>query len=355
MLVAVCALSYWWWGYTNEIVPPPNAGLVVDEKELDFGEVWEDRAFPWKFTIRNSTAKDVEIKKFSTSCGCAKVQPQSITVPAHSNVEVRLTLDLSEPFWHAPIKSQAEHATPAQRPFDATIEPAMNDLILQKGWHVRGHVRKDLTIVPADLRVTDPLVYGAQFPAQKAEVVSHFPYVGIEAMCSPEYAHVDVRRKDDDRYTLDITLNPQLPVGNFTFRTRLKPLVGQNREPPKKSKPSHSLLVHGQVVDDAQTLPSKLLFGPRTIGETVEESVTLASLTGLPITVDSVEVPSAGTVAERVSVDNGLATFIIRQRVAKPGHVAGTVTFRVRKGERRYQHVLPWSYYGIPSAKSTLE
>ena len=79
--------------------PPDYAinGLVVNQSDLEIGEVWEEKDFETVLPIYNQTATPIEVVNFAVSCGCLMVEPRSLTIPAKEIALVRLRLDLAKP------------------------------------------------------------------------------------------------------------------------------------------------------------------------------------------------------------------------------------------------------------------
>lgn len=86
----------------------------------------------------------------------------------------------------------------------------------------------------------------------------------------------------------------------------------------------------GWIAADVQAEPAEIVFGPRPVGETCEESVFLSSKTGRPFRVENVTGEGDG-----VTVEGGadMTTFRVRRRVARTGESRSIVKFTVRIGE----------------------
>lgn len=346
MVTAACACSGWL-AYPNNVAPPPNGGLVVDQKELDFGEEWEDRAFPWKFTIHNPTSKDVTIAEFWTTCSCASVKPESLTISAGGKAVVNAMLDLRAAFRDQAAPTESKNSLPAKRPFEAEFIPQIADLAFEQGWQVRGQVTRELTILPAELRVPDEVNHCNQSPTLRAEVVVHVPCEGIEAVLPPEYGQVHAKSGENGRYDLEITLSPLLQVGPFSFEVRVNPNARQKGE-TRKSKASRALVVNGRIVEDAQAIPNSLFFGTKKLGEVAQAFLTITSRSGKPVLVVPMTTGSPDTlVGPRLTSKEAGASFNVSQKVTQEGHACGVLTFELRQGDRVYKHLVPWSYYGI--------
>jgi len=93
--LSLCALVAYWFGLFLQGGFISQAGLFIEPNALDFGEVWEVKAFQFILPIQNATNEDVNILAFRTSCGCMVLDPKSLILPPRAKREVRLTIDLS--------------------------------------------------------------------------------------------------------------------------------------------------------------------------------------------------------------------------------------------------------------------
>ncbi len=69
-------------------------GLIVEAKDLNFGETWETRDFPWQLRLRNRGNHLLRILSVRSSCSCLSVSPSSLTLPPGQKVSLKLKLDL---------------------------------------------------------------------------------------------------------------------------------------------------------------------------------------------------------------------------------------------------------------------
>ncbi|MCI0684463.1 MAG: hypothetical protein L0Y71_20315 [Gemmataceae bacterium] len=345
-MLAVCAFSYWWWGYTKEALPPPNAGLVVDAKELDFGEAWEDRAFPWKFAIRNSTDKDVKIIRFWSGCSCVSVTPELVTIPAGGNAHVALVLDLTAAFWEKSGATQVV-ANQSKRSFEAEISPQLADgpTFAGQHWTIRGNVARVLTVSRAFLQLDEGFICGEHFPTQQLKATAHVPLAGIVAKCpigSGHEATVVCPSPDANEWEVRVAVRPDLRAGPFKFDLTLVPVRDDGR-----ALPSQVIPVRGTATESVRAIPSTLVLGLRQVGTIVEDAVTLESLIGLPFEVLKIESNGSCTEVRSASTSGAYrgTRYLIRQRVSSGSNLEA-VRFHVRSREREFQVNVNMAYHG---------
>lgn len=355
ILAPVAAFSVWL-VFSNAMAVPANRGLVVKEQDLDFGEVWENKAFPWKFTIHNPTAEDIAIREFSSSCSCLVVEPKFVIVPARGKAEITVKLDLRMAFFQVDGAAGDAERLPFKRPFAVEVTPKLDDerVPWSTAWKVKGVVCQELVVSPPNIRVTNPFIQGEVFPIQRVRLVAQVPIESIHAVCAPEYARAIVSKTNagSKDHELQIVLNPKMPVSSFRFKVKLETTLADSIE-PGATKIVREIQVDGRVVEDAQVLPSPVFFGTKKLGETAETIVTVTSRSGQAVTIEKAEAGSPDTLVEtRSPADHDGTKFLIRQKITQEGHAAGAVCFTVRKRDLVYTHVVPWSYYGLNKGTS---
>jgi hypothetical protein len=315
--------------------------------EVDFGEVWEDRAFPWKFTIHNPTAADVTINKFWNSCSCAAVKPDSVTIPAGGNAQLALTLDLSAAFWEKGGLSQIE-VKPSKRSFEAEIIPELADgpTFRSQAWKIKGQVARVLTVSPAFLQLDEGFVCGEPFPKQKLHVTAHAPLVGIMAKCpmgSGHQAYAKRRVPDGNEWEVEMALGPDLRAGPFKFDLTLEPVPLGSR-----TLPSQVIPVRGSAWESVQAIPATLVLGLQQVGATAEDTVTLRSIIGAPFEVVRVESDERCTQIKPLGWDNQRrgTSYVVRQRISSFGLNECVVRFRVQTRGKEFDLDLRVAYHG---------
>jgi len=72
--------------------PPPMEvveGLAVAAVDLDLSEVWEEQGIAWRLSIRNQTARRIEIHEFIQTCGCTEIKPRRLSIAGRRNGDGR--------------------------------------------------------------------------------------------------------------------------------------------------------------------------------------------------------------------------------------------------------------------------
>jgi hypothetical protein len=313
-----------------------DSGLVVAPDTLNFGEVWEDSKFTWGLPILNPSQYDAQVEEFRTSCTCSSAEPRSLTIPAGETRVLKLTLDLTA------ARSKVPDAE--WRAFQVTIWPRLQDGF-RKGWTLTGRVH---TAIRIDQPVLDfgRRSYAAQpLAAQNAVVTSFVPLRQLIVRSNSPELNVTVHRSSVFCNRFDIVLTPRkLKMGAMEYELSLIPCLSDTQQLPPKS-----LRVTGRIINDFQASPPDALFGARAIGDVVEETFTVYSLTNQPFQITSVTIAGDAISVERASTDiSGTALFRLRQRVTKSGECRGNIVFHIKgKGGEENQLPVEVSYLGI--------
>jgi hypothetical protein len=324
-----------------------ESGLHVEPERLSFGERWEDAQFPWTLPIENRTDKDIEISGFSSSCTCTAIQPQALVIPARQTREIRLTLDLT-------AKKQ-EDAEKGVWDFEVAIQPQVAALAGKRPpeWRLKGRVKAAIRLPYRLLELGRYSEYAQPIPPRTVPIVSSVPLDDLHVSGELPSFPVKVRRgvADPASFELDIEPKPGLPIGTYSFDLTLVPEPRGGGTLPEKR-----LRVRAEVVSDIQPSASQLLLGAAAVGETVEDVVSLSSLTGAGFEVRDWRCSDTALTVERMKgSDPGSPTFRVRQRVGGPGPHQEVITFVVvpTSGARpagAIEVVLPVCYHGIDPA-----
>src|SRR5260370_32367708 len=76
LLVGACGFAYWLGQSSPD--KPSIGGLVVEQKDLDLGDVWESDNFAHTLLIKNPTQEAITIEGFASSCNCVSVTPPTV-------------------------------------------------------------------------------------------------------------------------------------------------------------------------------------------------------------------------------------------------------------------------------------
>jgi hypothetical protein len=269
-------------------------------------------------TIYNSGAKDIVIDKFNSSCGCVSIEPTPLTIPARGQEDIRLILNLT--------------LRPAQESIDfqVRIVPILRDETRPPPvWMIRGRSRQLLKLQPAKISFHGmELVEDHPHPSLTALATATTPLDSLAVKCSLDLASVQVApsKKVAHQFKIAITPAKALPPGPFHFEIVLAP------QRSGALYPSLVLPVVGRIASDVHPLPDSLVLGPGRTGETLSESVTLRSASGMPFEVGKIDISSPDITVQPALVPGAAGnTFRILQKVSKAGTHSSSVRFSVRK------------------------
>ncbi len=286
---------------------------------LQFGEVWEDTAFPWTLQVHNTGRKPIRIASFSHSCSCATIEPRSLVIPAGETHELKLTIDLAD------TDVGSDEPT---RQFRLQLWPQLElGGSVRYEWTVRGVVRKPVRLGQKWLDVGEVPEGNQPILPKRATVKALIPLRQLTVSCTSSAFQAVVRHRPGDLSVFDLEVAPcrTLPPGPIKFDIVVVPeLPDGKRLSPKR------LPVVGYILSDIKASPPEGVFGARSVGETVEETVTLHSLTGQTFAVSGVTAEGEGLSVRRLEVETGEPTFQIQQRITKPGEQTSSVVFMVR-------------------------
>lgn len=67
--------------------------MEIEPEKHDFGGVQQDQKLVHEFTIKNVGTEDLEIRRISTSCGCAAAVPADRIVPPGGSTTLEVVLE----------------------------------------------------------------------------------------------------------------------------------------------------------------------------------------------------------------------------------------------------------------------
>jgi hypothetical protein len=354
-LMGLFALVFWIAMKSRRMVAAPPPTLVVDERYLSVGEVWEDPAFVWTLPIRNTTNKDVEIVGFAADCSCARIEPPSLKIPAQGTREVRLTLDLRVP--HRDPDSEKVHpavglrgeSSNAKCPYQFTIKlipvyPNGPDPL--GGWEITGQVRQVGTLVPNEVHFDDTLARGTSNVKKKVAFLSKVPVRQVVATCDPAVAKLEVKRETGNAEKYDIIVIPKTDrkIGAFKAEGKVQLTLTTGEQLPPLLLP-----ISGVLLEDIQARPASLLLGVVTVGTTVDESFLIFSDSDSPFELEQVDVPTGSKVQVVRQVSEGVKQLKLTQEITHRGDQRISLRFRARhqKNELATEILVPVVYYGF--------
>ena|GEM_PF-5896647 len=326
MILAAAGCFTYWFGFAREILPPPNAGLVVEAKELDFGEAWEVQEFPWRLTIHNPTGKDVKIDDWFHTCNCVSIEPKTLRILPGEIATAKLTLNLLDDSPSAEGK--------LRRDFDVGIVPLIEGKYLgQRGWTITGKIRRILSTSPTRLFVTEELIRGTAYAQQEIRVKAHTLLHSIKPTCKVASVGIRLGSTSND-FIVGMNFYDWLSAGRHRTELILEAL-GSDLKPIGRTV----LPVEVLVVEPVMAMPGAIIVGASAFGDVHEETIVLMSRFKEPFIVSGVKSSSANIVVEALA--SRLHEYRVRVTANARKGQPDSIEFLVECAERRFRIAVP--------------
>lgn len=173
-------------------------------------------------------------------------------------------------------------------------------------------------------------------PSQHITIKTVVPVRAITATCRLTRFGVDVKQSKANSSEHELTIAPEgiLPVGRYAFDVQVEVELDSGR----KVRPGQ-IAVIGEIAADIQAAPPVLALGARSLGETVEETLTISSLTGQAFQVIDVKVNGGGLAVEPLQDGAEAHAYHVRQHITGLQSQHGWVSFRVRNEAGREEDI----------------
>lgn len=343
LILLASAVATVWLGSVTKRLAAGNAGLVVADRFLNLGEVWEDPALAWTITVTNSSEETVHVEDFVTTCNCVSVEPKSLVLPPGEAANVRVTFNFT-------LTPSRRHPITDEEDVEVGVAPVIrNGWAQERGWTFRARVRRLLRVNPRLLDLGTDLVKGGPILPRKVVVTSKITLAKLLAHCDPAVGDVQVTPVpgQSNSFSVAVTPSARLPGGNFRFDVMLKAV-----QPGGASLPPVKLPVTGVVQSEVQALPAALAFGVQPVGSQIREVVVLSSLRNRAFDIESIQTTSESTRVEAFEEAKSGRAFRIVQTIAAPGKHQHTVTFSVRTADKQVATArLRLTYIGVEPEK----
>jgi hypothetical protein len=323
-------------GTTRKVTP--EIPLRAEPEHLNFGVVWEQRAFAWQLPIRNVSARDVTIAEFHSSCNCTVVEPKSLKIPPGETREVRLKIDLAPR-----LDAEAQF----EREIVIQIAPiSSSDAERLPTWTVRGRARSVVQFL-APLSFGEHSELGQPFAELVVPVRTLVPLKGLEATCANKRFAIQLMSVGANRYELRVKPTEKLPIGPFHCDIFLAAEGTENGAmPPLKTR------VEGKIVRDIQPIEPAVVFGAGRVGTTFRETISLASLTGSTFDVERCDSSIPGL--EVNPVDRYFGSFEVTLPCCGIGEQKSEISFLVRdEANEKWSLRVPLLYHGFNPESSS--
>lgn len=257
--------------------------LHIDQRHLDFGEVWEQSRFDWKLPVSNCSEKRIRISRIAADCRCTHVVPEALELQPGETQNLRVTLDLTR-------KAPSTKGNISVRPFETTLRLFVADRIPKAQiCTLRGRVRENpISVVPPRLDFGNELVvggaaksYSAILKLRNADAASDVrASVHPKSMGSALIVPVE---DQSSQYQLHIQPAQSLKPGSFSFRVRVRAIYES-----VETNPFCEVPVTGTIVQEPVAIPDEVRFGLHPVGTGVHESLVLRSRTGRRFSVEKI-------------------------------------------------------------------
>jgi hypothetical protein len=341
--LAIATAAACWMSFHVNTLRSANSGVIVNEKELDFGEAWESPTFPLKFTIQNPTGKDITIKQFWVSCSCISISPESVTVSAFANAQIAVALNLSG----SPREiTNGQEADGLSRSFNAIITPVIEEMPLQNGWQVKGKVRRVLSLSPRVLSIDDGLMYGYPFASSKIKIKAHAPVAKIVTSCPDGSGHRANPKRilpDGSDWELEVVLASNMPPGPFQSHIRLQPI-----DPNGNALAAVDIPVRGRIRQEVEAIPLSFEFGARHLGDNATETLALQSFQNQAFSVTKVESSTKDVKVFALTGNQpGRQVYCVNWSISNVGESREAITFTIERGNKTLSVVVKISAFGL--------
>lgn len=334
--VAGTTAGRWMRPAAPESNPEPMSPLGVDPTRLDFGEVWEDQHFEWALPLTNLTESPITVTGVSGSCSCTSVAPSSFVLGSREQTDLRVGIDLSP----KPTELGLQIRTFSVR-IDVDFRTETG-VVGHSHWVVTGRVKRALQL-PSEIYLGSHSEGGQPIPPVSLHVDARVPIESVIATASAPFLRVTTSAPAWPATRFDLTVavtDRNLPEGSFeTWATVEAVAVGGVRLPAAR------VTISGGIVPDIRTEPPQIVFGGRLVGEQYETDLTVRSLTGKPITIETVSPDGEGLRAARSPSDP--SSVRVTQRVAAAGQLETAVRLVVRAGGKVYRFRIPVLGFGV--------
>jgi hypothetical protein len=319
------------------------APLVVDNRQLDLGEVWERSDLIRRLTVTNVGTREIVVHDFEKSCGCMSVRPVQFTIPPHGKQDLELTLNLTT--------SHPERAALATRPLTVRLIPIVDGGGRTRPpiWTIHGTIKNPFCATPLAFMFAgaDGLVSGGPHRSKSVVLSLNYPGLELRASCAEDKGSVRLTPMGNDRkrYLLTYTPSPDLPPGPLNFAVAIDVASDSGEALTRYEVP-----VRGEVEWDVEWLPGFLHLGTCPVGKSAEAVVKVRSRKQCPIRVFARSGTNAGLEVTRISEESAAEEhqFRVKLTAALLGEHQVDLTFEVARSNGNVQRlVLPVAYCGL--------
>ena len=225
--------------------------------------------------------------------------------------------------------SRTHRSGDATVPFDDQLSAYVNgtDRPLAR-WHIRGLVKNAFSCQPNALDFGDAVVEGRPYPIRTFDVTCYQPCQGFVVSADERSVAVVAKNASGDgqHFVVSVAPGASLESGTHKFKVSLGAVLASGERTPGLSFP-----VEVRILPDLQIVPSLAHFGDLKVGESRQETIVLASRSGRPFDVPSVDPGSKNVeVAALASNDDRTKVFRVRLTASKLGSENTEARFKIR-------------------------
>jgi len=328
-----CAAGYLATPQRQSSASQPSISLRIDPEQLNFGEVWENEAFPCSFSLHNDGQLPIEIENITTSCTCVRVEPRKFTVPPGGAVQLHAVVNHT-------IKQQADGGVAVA--LTATLKNPDTRTDRRVVWQLTGSVRRVLLIGKAlslgkqsELATLEPWI----FPLESAE-----PLTEVKAESDIPELTAKVVASDESGCKFQLVVTPPQRLAPREIDGKITLIPNSRRH---GNLPQRTVRLLGEIASDARSDPSEILIPGRLLGETIEETVAISSITNREWKIVSIATEGDGLTAEPM----GTGAIRVRQAIRLTGRQTNQVTVVVATEKDRSTLLIPITYTGLQTEK----
>src|SRR5207302_5525152 len=94
-VLALCCAAVYYVGSVRRQTSLIDYPLAVNPDQLNFGEVWEDKAFRLLIKFTNVSNSTIEVADVMASCSCADLKPRKFSLLPAVSIDLAALLDLT--------------------------------------------------------------------------------------------------------------------------------------------------------------------------------------------------------------------------------------------------------------------
>lgn len=276
VLLASCGASWWIWTEIDiHENLSANAGLVVENRYLNFGQVWEQSRFRWKVPITNSGSEEVQVMGFSATCSCLAVEPPAFAMQPGESREVELTFDLT--------RRGKELVGDWERSFEVRLFPQVQAAAARPaGWTFTGNVKVPIVLSPPILEFGEkPLFHGQSAAPQEVRVSCATPLDSLICRWDIPKGQIPKGKAEvtnvanGSEFVVKVTPSNFLLPGLYSEKIELLPVF-----PGRRDVPPVTLSCKINVLPDIATQPANLVLFAAENRPVPQGTVRVASRSG---------------------------------------------------------------------------